>query len=172
MYNLEDTAINLSGYFVTDNPAVLTKHPLFTQSDSLIIPANGYLILWSSGLISRGVNHLSFGLSAGGESFSLVAPDGQTVLSSLVFPAQKADVSFGWLNKISDSLVFFRPASFMSANKAGHAYKGFLSDPVFSMPSGFYGQSTEVAISSNTEDVDIFYSIDGSAPNPNNLSGT
>ncbi|GMU24258.1 MAG: hypothetical protein AMXMBFR13_43330 [Phycisphaerae bacterium] len=72
LYNYGDTAVNLNGYYLTDNARQPTKARISGSwsAGTTIIPAKGY---WLSN-----ENDWGFGLSSGGEQLHLVAPDGVT----------------------------------------------------------------------------------------------
>ena len=44
LHNTTNTAIDLTGYFLSDNPDNLDKYDI---PDGTMIPANGYLIVWA-----------------------------------------------------------------------------------------------------------------------------
>ena len=50
IFNTTSAAINISGYHLTDDPANKTKHKL-PVSNSLIVPSNGYLMLFANLLL-------------------------------------------------------------------------------------------------------------------------
>jgi hypothetical protein len=99
IYNSGNSSLDLSGYYITDDPTNLDKHEIDSGNSALTtVPANGFLILWADEDSSQGENHLNFKLSDG-ETILLVDPDGQTIISTLVLPSLKDDESFG---RISD----------------------------------------------------------------------
>ena len=166
IYNPTGSAINISGYYVTDDVANKTKHKL-PNSASLNIPSNGYLVLFASSLPALGAQHLNFGLSSDGEQVLLYDPLGTTLIDSLVFPKLKADVSFG---KLPDgSRKYFWPSSPNATNNAANSFVGILTEPIFSKNGGFYNSSFNLSITS-TEQAQIIYSTDGTDPNPENLT--
>ncbi len=89
-------AVNLSGYYVTDDAQDLTKWRL--PATNL---ANGqHLLVWASGKdrdVSGQPLHTNFKLSSDGEYLALVKPDGVTIEFAYAptFPAQADDVSYG-----------------------------------------------------------------------------
>jgi hypothetical protein len=97
LHNPGPGAINLDGYYLTDNAANLTKWRLPAQS----LPVGGYLVVFASGkdrAVGGAQLHTSFALAAAGEYLGLVAPDGATVLSDFgaMFPEQYPDISYGF----------------------------------------------------------------------------
>ncbi|TWU58699.1 Inner spore coat protein H [Rubripirellula tenax] len=92
LYNPGATAVDLSGFYLTDDPTSPTKWQFPAGST---IGADGYLIVWADDEVAQGINHAAFKLSAGGESVSLYNIDGTTLVDSVVFGAQTTDVSYG-----------------------------------------------------------------------------
>jgi len=94
--NPEPSTASIAGYYLTDDPAVLTKW----QLPDVSIGANGFLVVFATGknrAVSGSELHANFSLGAGGEYLALVKPDGETVVSSFdpEFPAQLQDISYG-----------------------------------------------------------------------------
>ena len=92
--NPNPVAMDLAGWWLTDDPTALTKWSFPAVS----IDANRYLIVFASGKDRRspGNNlHTNFALRAAGESLILVKPDGMTIASAFTFGQQEEDVSYG-----------------------------------------------------------------------------
>lgn len=90
LFNNGNTAVDLSGYHLTDNPANFTK---WTFPANTTIPARGYLIVWADEDSSQNINgtyHANFKLSKNGETLMLINPQLQKV-DSLTFGAQQDD---------------------------------------------------------------------------------
>ncbi|MBI4626978.1 MAG: CotH kinase family protein [Verrucomicrobia bacterium] len=94
--NPDAAAVNLAGWYLTDDAKDLTKW----QFPAVTLPAGGYLIVFASDKNRRDPEkelHTNFALDAEGEYLGLIMPDGQTVVSQFApkFPAQMDDVSYG-----------------------------------------------------------------------------
>ena len=92
IYNPGTTAVDLSGWYLTDDSTDLTQWA-FPASTS--IPAGGYRVVFADGGTSTATElHASFKLTTDGEYLALVKPDGTTVVHEYApaFPAQTADV--------------------------------------------------------------------------------
>ncbi|MBL7827201.1 MAG: lamin tail domain-containing protein, partial [Saprospiraceae bacterium] len=76
LFNLTDIPVNLSGYSLSDNPSNIRK---WVFPDGVVIPENGYLIVWADEDGSQGPVHANFKLSASGESLLLANALGQLV---------------------------------------------------------------------------------------------
>ena len=173
IYNAGTSPVDLSNYYITDlitNPIKFRFTPLAGQ---VIVPASGHLIIWASGNTNAGLNHINFSLSStNGEAVYLVAPDGNTIISSLVFPLQRENVSFGRESDGSNTIKYFSPSSPNASNNSVNAYSGFLSPPNFSQSGGFFGSNFDLTISHQESEVSIYYTSDGSIPNISNIGGT
>ena len=90
LYNTTDSSLNLSGLFMTDNPALPTKWPV----PDTTIPPNGYLIVWADDDTAQAGLHAYFRLAGSGEFLWIGYPTGVAV-DFLSFGAQAQDISFG-----------------------------------------------------------------------------
>ena len=107
LYNNSTSPIELDGYYLTDNSTYLTKWS-FPVSDIIIEP-NEYLLVWCDNDDEQGGLHTNFKLSAGGEFIGLISPDGSTIIDSITFGQQTADISFGRLNSDPDIWDYLSP---------------------------------------------------------------
>jgi hypothetical protein len=88
--------LDLAGYHISDDPTNLTKYT-FPSSDpgSTFMTPGDHVIIWLDKDSVQGVMHANFRLSAEDEGLWLTAPDGITVLDSVVYPPQQTDISYG-----------------------------------------------------------------------------
>lgn len=96
VYNNSGSPIDLGGWFLTDDPAQLTKW----MFPAVTLNAGQYMLVFASDKDRRVVGqelHTNFKLSASGEYLALVNPDGVTVEHhfSPTLPDLSADVSYG-----------------------------------------------------------------------------
>lgn len=96
LYNSGNSTVDLAGWYLTDDPAILTKW----MFPSVSLPPGGYLVVFASGK-NRTNNiqrlHTNFRLNVTGGFLAVVKPDGVTVSDgfSPSYPPQKEDVSYG-----------------------------------------------------------------------------
>lgn len=171
IYNNTSSNVNLNNYYITDSPSNLIKHKLVSSNDSLVVPANGYLILWADSSPHLGVRHLGFSLSASGEEVVLTSPDGVTVINSLPFAEQYPNISYGLMPASLETRYFSNPTPGLVNNATG-AYIGVLEPPTVSINSGSVTSSVSVSASHTDPSVQIFYSKDGTEPKGDHLLGT
>ena len=95
LYNAADTAVRLSGMYLTDNLEQPEKYLIGDTS----IPARGYIVFWADDDDDDGITHTSFKLGASGEQIGLFTSyqDGIHPIDTLSFGSQTTDVSFGRL---------------------------------------------------------------------------
>jgi len=153
--------MDLSGYYVTDN----LDEPLKWQiPDGTLIPGAGFLLLWADGR-DAGL-HTSFKLNKGGEQLGLYTPEG-VLVDTLSFGAQQDDMSYGRLGNDANQWSFFSPSSPGSVNDPQDSV-GVTPQPLFSITGGFY-QGGQVLRFQNSEQIDIYYSLDGTPPDDSAL---
>lgn len=105
LYNNSSSSIDLSGYFMTDNPANLTKWE-FPQGS--VIAGNGYLVIWADEDSSDGANHCNFKLSASGEVIMLLNPN-QILIDEVTFGEQQEDMGYARVPNGTGSFVIQAP---------------------------------------------------------------
>ena len=96
LYNNSDTAINLSGYKLTDDLEDLTKW----EFPEVTLGPRRYLLVFASDKDRRLPNsplHTNFKLERQGELLALITPDGSNVVAAFApqYPRQVSDVSWG-----------------------------------------------------------------------------
>ena len=105
LYNNSNSAVNLTGWILTDNPANLTKWD-FPANTS--IPANGYIIVWADEDSSQVGLHANFKLSAAGEQLMLINASSSTV-QDITFGAQQVDMGYARSPNGTGSFVIKNP---------------------------------------------------------------
>ena len=173
IYNSSNSDIDLANYYLTDSPANLTKFRFTALTNQVVVPRNGYLIIWASDNTLNGYNHTNFSLSStNGEAVYLVDVNGTSIINSLTFPSQRDNVSYGRQTDASSIIRYFSPSSPNSANNPANGYEGILAPPIFSRNGGFFNANFNLTLSHTLSGVSIYYTTDGSDPISSNLSGT
>ncbi len=95
IYNTGDSAVDLEGYYLSDDRDDLERW----EFPSVQIPPDGYLIVFASGkdrAVTGSELHTSFRLSRDGEWLALSDPDGSTLVDSMdPLPPLNGDQSYG-----------------------------------------------------------------------------
>ena len=129
LYNNTDSAVNLTGYYLSDDP----NEPYKWVFPDTLIEANDYLIIWAdedSGQIGL---HADFKLSKSGEEIVFTSPLFQ-VVDQITFGAQGQDTSTGRYPNGTGTFIQMTP-SFSSEN-----YNGFtaIEETPISISNNFY----------------------------------
>ncbi len=166
LYNNSGTAVNLNGYFLSDNPL----NPFKWQFPDVIINTDDYLIIWASEkdiVFPDNEIHTNFKLSAQGEQLVLSAPD-SSLVDFITIPATNSNQSFGRQPDGFTDWFFLSPVTPDSTNNGSLS---ILLSPVFSDSAGFYSGSFTLFLSSSNSSDTILYTLDGSEPDIDNLGG-
>ncbi len=96
IYNPNNFTVNMSGYYLSDNPEVRNRWVVPSAfPDSVTIPAQSWLLLFCDGDNNQGVLHTNFSLSNGGEYAGLFSPDGYSLIDEVQWGFIGADTSYG-----------------------------------------------------------------------------
>ncbi len=113
LYNTNGSPVDISGFYITDNPANINK---WQFPAGTLLPANGYLIIWADEEQTEGTMHSNFKLSASGEDL-ILSDAALNAVDQLVFPAQTVDVAYARVPNGTGNFVFQQP-TFGSNNDA------------------------------------------------------
>jgi len=156
IFNAEPEAVNLGGYFLTDD---LADPRQWTIPQEIVIPAGGLLVFWAD---SRDTGtHTNFNISKSAEELGLFSPQGDC-LDSIRYGAQQSDVSYGRYPDGANTWYYFDPASPGNPNQSGFA--GRAGEPDFSLESGFYSGVQILELTAGSPGDSIFFSTNGSEP--------
>jgi hypothetical protein len=163
--NTGNEDINLNGFFITDNILVKTKCELFSADDELVVPANGYLLLWADGNVLQGSNHLNFKLSSEKGVIALFSPS-LHLIDSVSYKMQRSDISMGRHTEDPSVWKYYSEPT-PGAKNSTSAFSGFSGTVNFSIPSGIYDLPVQVSMTSSKTGDSIYYSTDNSDPQQN-----
>ena len=160
LYNPSLQAINLNGYYLSDDLGNPTKYRL---EQDLILPALGFVLFYADDEPEQGVQHLNFKLSStNGEDLVLSGPD-QIILDSYSFGPQETDISEGRLPDGGPNWQFF---SVPTPGGSNSVQPPLISDTMHQPPSP--GSSDTVTVTSRITDdglvitATLYYSATGS----------
>ncbi|RAW00556.1 CotH kinase family protein [Pseudochryseolinea flava] len=156
LYNAGSSAVNLNGYYVSDDPAVPNKFRLNNQS----IPAKAYLLIWCDDMNSG--THTNFSLDSDGEFFVLSNASSQLV-DQVEFPKQYTNVSYGRISN-GTAMGYLVNASPSGANAESGGTE-VLDKPELSVDAGRHSGSRSVSCLHSASGVSFRYTLDGSEPN-------
>ena len=158
IYNQGPSSINLSGWSLSDDPALPRKW----NFPGMYLPSGTYLVIYASGkdrVIAGNPLHANFKLSADGDYLALASPQGnpESVFAPS-YPPQQADVSYGLLN---GTYVYF---SSPTAGSLNQTFGSILPPPILSVNHGIFDSPFSLVMNSTVAGASIYYTLDGSAP--------
>jgi hypothetical protein len=92
LLNVSDAPVNLRGYFLTDD---LQRPAKFRINADVVVAPGETALFWADDDPQQGPLHTNFKLDKDGEAVGLFGSDGTTPLSTVIFPLQFDDVSYG-----------------------------------------------------------------------------
>lgn len=164
LYNGEDTAINLKGYFISDDEDWIGRWEI---PDTTIAPG-GFLLLFASGKDRSTVGgselHTNFRISSAGEPLILSSPQLEVIDSVPEIPL-RTDISYGRQEDGGSVWVYYDLPTPGVSNSIRTGFSEKVSRPEFSQAGGFYRNQLYLSVTHPDPSVTIRYTIDGSEPN-------
>jgi hypothetical protein len=162
IHNDSGFALNLAGYKLTNDAALLSKWSL----PSMILAPDERVVVFASAKDRTGSEwHTNFTIDADGEYLALVRPNGITIVQEFgpAFPPQISDVSYS-------AAGFHAPPTPGDPNGPG-ALNGVLATKVvFGTPGGVYFDgSVGLTLSHENPSASIRYTTDGSQPDGSSI---
>ena len=161
LYNAGGAAVDIGGYFLSDNPANPLKWQIPAATN---IAAGGSLLFWASGRdVSGGLSfHTNFKLTqTTNETVLLTDPTGVTIDSYQIIPNLEGHSRGRIPNGTGTWNVITTPTP-GTLNTTGFA--DYASTPVFSQAPGIYAAAISVALSTTDNGFTIRYTTDGTPP--------
>jgi len=161
LYNMGATAVDLTGYYLSDKSTNLDKWEIPSGS----IPANGYKMVFCSGrdLVNGAQYHPNFKLTqTDNEWVILTRPNGIVSDSIQIAHITKNNHSVGRETNASPTWKLFMTPTPNAANAGGINF--YTATPVFSVAPGFYSGTQSVSITCPNGAATIRYTTDGSVP--------
>jgi len=164
LYNSGSAAVNISGYYLSDNPAAPQKWQIPNGSS---IPANGLLRFWASGRdIANPENpHTSFKFTqtkTTPESIVFANPSGVIVDQQQLSITQKGHSNGRKPDGSAVWKVFTSPTP--GGSNSTTAYSGYTEKPAMSIAGGFYNNGFAVSFSTSEPNSTIRYTTNGNEP--------
>ena len=160
IFNSGDTAVDLSGWGLSDNPEKPRK---WQFPDGATIRPGEYRVILCDKEPEKSTDtelHASFTISRkSGEMIILTDAEG-AVHDRITLPEMKTDTSFG-RNPEDGGQYCYDPPTPFAAN--GDGFDGYAAAPSFSEEPGFYDSARHLRIIV-PEDTQVFYTLDGSEP--------
>ncbi|GAH77360.1 unnamed protein product, partial [marine sediment metagenome] len=144
---LEDAA-NPPWQILDDRPAETTIGPY------------GYLLIWADDDIGHTPGlHAGFKLDKDGDQISLYDTDGTTLIDSIIFDDQDANISYGRYPDASDDWYNMPDPTPLLPNTVGMA-----ATPYFSHPGGTFATNFSLGLATKSPPAQIYYTTNGDEP--------
>ena len=162
VHNENSSFYNAGNYSLTVNGSRIVQGGSFTDSNVETFNTEN---LFSDILnYQNPYLHTNFKITSGGETIFLSDVSGNVIDTMHVLEMDQ-DISYGYYNDGGGALSLFNDPTPGESNSGAEAFYGYTSDPEFSSPGGFKDEFFNLFITSETEDVTIYYTTDGSKPN-------
>lgn len=161
LYNAGPTAVDLTGYFLSDKSTNLDKWEIPAGS----IPPNGYQLIICSGRNAVAGNqlHPDFRLTQTNNEWIILSNPNLNVVDSIQISRRtKANHSIGRATDGASDWKLFTTPTPNAANTGAVAF--YTSKPIFSVQPGFYTAAQTVSITCPDPGTTIRYTVDGSQP--------
>jgi hypothetical protein len=135
LYNGEASPVDLSGFYLSDDPALPTKYRVPTNGQYRVL-ANGYLVVWADNQANQNSGarsnlHVNFKLSGSSGSIVLTAPDGLTTVDSVTYGPQTDNIGEGRYSDGASTRYFMSLFATNSTPSAPNTIASFNSPPRF-----------------------------------------
>ncbi len=159
LYNPTDEDHDLQHYYFSDDPLIPLKYKL---KESRTIPSKGFALIWLNGEAANS-GGATLDMSVDGGYLSVADASG-TLVSSLEYPPQFTNISFGRTTDGGEEWGYFIETTCGTSNNGKRVGYELLATPELSQPSGFYNGSVTVTIQVTTPQATLHYTTDGSEP--------
>jgi hypothetical protein len=161
LHNAGATAVNLSGWYLTDD----TNHVAVWRIPSVSLDAGAYRLIFASNKnrTNPAANlHANFRLNQGGGYLALL-DTGRNVISEFRFyPGQFTDVSYGREETAPSLLGYYPQPTPGSPNSTSGP--GFAPEIIFGRPGGTFADPFALSLTPAVAGAEIRYTLDGTIP--------
>lgn len=162
LHNIGASAIDLTGYFLSDNDNNLSKWEI--PAGATIAPG-GYQMVFCSkrDQIAGGEIHPSFGLTQTKNEWIILSTPGGSISDSLkIVHLTQKDHSYGRTTDGALTWSIFTTPTPNASNTGGLNY--YTPKPTISVAGGFYSGAQTVSLSTTDAQATIYYTLDGTTP--------
>jgi gliding motility-associated-like protein len=163
LYNASGSAIDISGYYLSDKSTNPTKWQI---PAGVSVPANGYTMVYGSkrDQVSGAELHPNFSLTQTKGEWIILANDLGNIVDELqITQMTKQDHSVGRSTDGAAEWKLFTTPTPNSANTGAQPF--YTPTPVMDIAPGFYASAQTVTITCTEVGATIRYTLDGSTPN-------
>ena len=158
--NTGNEPVNLAGWGLSDE----ADRPMKWTFPSVTIAPHGTLIVFASGRDEAadpaGFPHAGFRLDKNGGLAILTPPGGAGAADRAEYPELDVDLAYG--RDLDGAWTFLEPTP--GAVNTATAWEGWLKQPSWSHPRGFYETNFVLTLTNNSPGSTLLYSLDGGRP--------
>lgn len=164
LYNAGPGTLNLTGYYLSDDPLDLMKWQI--PATSAMNPAERRMVFCSGrDLVTAGNQiHPDFKLTQTKGEWFILSDAGGLVVDSVFLRLTQVGHSRGRTTDAASTWSIFTTPTANANNAGATPYISYATKPTFSVAPGFYTTTQNVILSSPDPGVTIRYTIDGSTP--------
>ncbi len=168
IYYTGDEPLNLEGFGLSDD----YDRPYRWVFPDITVQPGEYLLVWASGKDRSdpaGELHTNFSISSSGEEVLITEPGGVRI-DELEPTAIPTDISLGRYPDGTGDWYFYNQPTPGEPN-GDHGFRDILEPVTLSHYAGFYSSQFDLELTHPDPDVTIYYTLDGSEPNADNIGG-
>ncbi|MCS6991515.1 MAG: CotH kinase family protein [Chitinophagales bacterium] len=161
LYNAGTTTVDLSGWYISDDPADPLKYKI---PNGVSIAAGQFKLIWASNRNLNTSNHVhtNFRLTQTKYEHIVLSDASGNLIDQVALTLTQKNHSFGRSPNGSSNWVVFTSPTPNQSNGTG--YPGYVAKPVADMPEGFYSGSVTITLTCSDPNATIHYTLDGSRP--------
>ena len=168
IYNNSAAPIDLEGYYLSDKVDNIFK---WQFPSSWVVQPGEHVIVYASGLnpdLEISEDELSFKLSQTKDSEYIILSDPNfSVVDYKKMQNHQVTHSVGRVADGAGEWSIFTSQTPGEPNENEIAYLGYVPTPYFNLEAGLYSDDIDLAIECDAYEVEIYYTLDGSAPTNN-----
>ncbi|MCP3937617.1 MAG: hypothetical protein GY708_19865, partial [Actinomycetia bacterium] len=164
IYNPGPGTVDLGGMYLTDD---LSDPTQFRITDTITVPAGGFLVFYADDDTEQGGLHTNFKLGSDGEEIGLFSAGGtvQIQIDAITFVTQTTDVSKGRCPDGSDTWSFFATATPGASNGTCDTMPPAISDvahtPALPTASDTVTVTATISDDGTLSNTSLYYRVDG-----------
>tara|TARA_B100000902_G_scaffold398646_1_gene466205 strand:+ start:1570 stop:4980 length:3411 start_codon:yes stop_codon:yes gene_type:complete len=170
IYNNSANPIDLNGYYVSDRLSDITK---WQFTSPLVLDPGEHAIIYASGLdpdfqVSNNTTSFKLTQTKSTEYVVISSPEG-VVLDYKKITKHQLNHSVGRATDGASDWSVFTNQNPGEPNQNETAYLEYAPTPSFNLDAGPYSDDIDLAIECDAYEVEIYYTLDGSAPTNNSI---
>lgn len=166
LYNNGPVAIDLAGYYLSDEPSNPTRWQVPTGFNTVIAPGGRKMVFASDAdtVTPSGQIHTNFKLTQSHGNWILLSDPSAVLLDSLQCRLTQRGHSRGRKTDAANTWGIFTVPTPDISNGTQTAYTAYATKPIFNLNAGNYTSTQNITLSSPDPNVTIYYTSNGTVP--------